>query len=74
MTRLEFERRHRGWNQTELAYHAQITQSEVSLIETRRLAPTLHRASRLGQALGIAPEELLDEAAEDSRNDMRTAG
>ncbi|MGH9322583.1 MAG: helix-turn-helix domain-containing protein [Vicinamibacteria bacterium] len=63
MTRLEYERRRRRWNQTELAFHSRLTQSEISQIERRRLIPSPTYAERLGRALGLAPSGLLDEVA-----------
>ncbi len=61
MTRIELERRERGWNQTVLAYHAQITQSEVSLIERRRLSPSPRYMQRIARALNLPVNTLLDE-------------
>lgn len=61
MTRIEQERRRRGWNQTALAYHARLGQSDVSRIERRLMIPTPRIAERLGRALGVSAEVLLDE-------------
>ena len=61
MTRLEQERRRRGWNQTALAYRARITQGEVSRFERRMAIPSPNYATRIGRALGLAPINLLDE-------------
>ena len=61
MTRLEFERRRRGWNQVSLAYHARLGQGDISMIERRRLMPTPRIVARLAQAVDVQPESLLDE-------------
>ena len=61
MTRLEFERRRRGWTQTVLAFHAGVTPSLVSLVECRRMKPTPTCAARLGQPLGLSGDAVLDE-------------
>ena len=53
MTRIEYERRRRGWAQTQLAFHARRSQSVVSLIERRRMTPTLAFAARRAWTLGI---------------------
>lgn len=61
MTRLEAERRRRGWTQTELGCHAQLAQSEVSRLERRRAIPAPNHVHRLATLLGITPDSLLDE-------------
>ncbi len=63
MTRIEFERRRRGWNQTALAYHARLGQCDVSRIERRMLILTPRIAERLAGALGLNPDSLLDEVS-----------
>ena len=65
MTRLEFERRRRGWNQTELAYHSGLTQGEISRIERRVFIPTTTYVERLGRALNVGPDTLMDEVVMD---------
>ncbi len=71
MTRIEFERRRRGWTQTTLGYHARMTQSDVSRIECRRFHPTRLYLGRISHALGIPADELLDEVKEDSTTAAR---
>ena len=61
MTRMETERRRRGWSQTELAYHSRLSQGDISRIERRRIIPTELYLSRVGRVLGIPLEELLEE-------------
>jgi transcriptional regulator with XRE-family HTH domain len=61
MTRVEYERRRRQWNQTALAYHSGTTQGEVSLIERRRLVPTVNVAERIARVLELPPESLQDD-------------
>jgi len=53
MTRIEDERRRRGWAQTHLAFHARTSQRVVSLIERRRMTPMLAFAARRAWTLGI---------------------
>jgi transcriptional regulator with XRE-family HTH domain len=65
MTRMEAERRRRGWNQTALAYHSRLSQAEISRIERGRAIPTRTIAERLGLALGVRPEELLSPVSGD---------
>ncbi len=64
MTRLEHERRRRRWNQTRLAYHARLAQSDISLIERRRLIPTPAVVNRIARALKLQPETILDDVAQ----------
>jgi transcriptional regulator with XRE-family HTH domain len=71
MTKLEFERRRRGWTQTTLAFYARGTQADISSMECRRLIPTPRVAARYAHALGIAPSELLDEVHADPRTFTR---
>ena len=61
MTRLEFERRRLGWNQVTVAFHARVSQGDVSLIERRRLIPTPLIVERLAQAVRVLPTILLQE-------------
>ncbi len=61
MTRMEAERRRRGWNQVTLAYHARVGQGDVSRIERRMLVVGPRIAARIGHALGIPAEQLWDE-------------
>jgi transcriptional regulator with XRE-family HTH domain len=70
MTRLEAERRRRGWTQTELGCYARLAQSEVSRLERRRALPAPSHAERLATLLGIPPGALLEEvgAAAEARH------
>lgn len=58
-------RTRRGWNQTELAFHALMTQGEISKIERRVVLPRPRQAKRLGRVLGVPPEVLLMEVLTD---------
>lgn len=69
MTRLEQERRQRGWTQTTVAFYAGLTQALISSFERRRLVPSPERAARIARVLGIPPESLLDEVPE-PKSDM----
>ena len=64
MTRLEVERRRRGWSQTELAFHTQMHQPDVSRFERGLQSPLPERASRLARVLGVPADKLLDEVQE----------
>ena len=65
MTRLQHERRRRGWTQLDLAYHARVQPSEISKIENGRLRPYPAQLTRLARALGvIEPDTLLKETAQ----------
>ena len=61
MTRIEAERKRRGWTQTELAFFAQMHQPDVSRIERGIQKPTADRRQRLSRVLGVPPDRLLDE-------------
>ena len=62
MTRLEQERRRKGLNQTDLAFAAKLTQGEISRLERRSSPISRASAAKLGWCLGIAPDQLLDDA------------
>ena len=66
MTRMESERRRRGWTQTDLGYHSRMAQSDVSRIEQRRMIPTETYLRRIAHALGIPIDVLLSEAVDES--------
>ncbi len=61
MTKMERERRRREWNQTELAFHSRLAQADISRIERRRVIPTPTYLERIARALGLLPEEVLEE-------------
>jgi XRE family transcriptional regulator, regulator of sulfur utilization len=52
-------REQHGWSQKELAQHADISQSQVSLIERGEGNPTLESVNKLAIALGVAAIFLL---------------
>lgn len=64
MTRLEAERKKRGWTQMTLGYKSGFTQAEVSMMENRRLTPTTERLERLAKLVKIPAEQLFDEATD----------
>ena len=59
--KVKAERLKRNWNQTDLAFFARMSSSDVSRIETGRMIPYSTHAERLAKALGIHPDELLEE-------------
>ena len=59
--KVKAERLKRNWSQTELAFFARMSSSDVSRIETGRMIPYSTHAQRLAKALGIRPDELLEE-------------
>ncbi len=61
MTRIEQERRRRGWSQTMLAAWVGLHQPQVSLIERRRLQPNEEQAEQLARLFGVPADALLDE-------------
>ena len=65
MTRIEFERRRRGWSQTVLAYHANMAQADVSRFERRRAVASCAHLDRIEHALGVPAQQLLDEVTAD---------
>ena len=58
VTRMKVERLRRQWTQTDLAYHARMSPSDISRIENGLLIPYPGYAERLAKALGLSPEEL----------------
>jgi len=64
MTRLEAERRRRGWSQTVLADRAErLASSDISRFERRYATPYPAQASRLARVLNVAPSDLMTEVA-----------
>lgn len=58
VTRMKAERLRRHWTQTDLAYHARMSPSDISRIENGLLIPYPGYAERLARALGLSPDEL----------------
>ena len=58
---IEFERRKRGWSQSQLSEIAGVRQADISAIEIGRLVPSALQADRLGKAMGIPADMLLHE-------------
>jgi transcriptional regulator with XRE-family HTH domain len=61
MLRIKAERLKRGWRQEDLGFYARMAGADVSRIETGRLQPYPTQVARLAKALGLKPEELLEE-------------
>jgi transcriptional regulator with XRE-family HTH domain len=64
MTRLQKERQKRALTQMLLGSLANLTPGEISKIERRRVMPSALHLARLGRALGLDPEALLDDVDE----------
>jgi transcriptional regulator with XRE-family HTH domain len=60
MTKMEVERRKRRWTQIDLAYHARLTNADISRFERGQARPYPAQARRLSAVLGIVEEQLLD--------------
>lgn len=56
-----------GMSQAELAEKVGVTQGFISHIEANTRKPTLGLLQRLADALGVAPQDLLDEKRPTSR-------
>jgi ribosome-binding protein aMBF1 (putative translation factor) len=61
MTKMEYERHRRGWNQTELAFRSKVSVADISKIERGWMKPFPGYAKRLSKALGISADELTKE-------------
>ena len=61
VTRLKAERLKRCWTQTDLAFYARMSSSDISRIESGRLIPYPAHVERLSKVLGLDPGELLEE-------------
>jgi transcriptional regulator with XRE-family HTH domain len=61
MLRIKWERLRREWSQEQLGAMAQLSATDISKIERRFLSPYPEQRQRLAKALGIRPEELLEE-------------
>ena len=59
-SRMRAERRRRQWTQTELAYKAKLSTTDVSKFETGRARPYPKQAARLARALNLQVDQLLD--------------
>ena len=71
MLRIKYERLRRCWSQGTLAYHASMSGSDVGRIETGRLHPYQSQTGKLASALGLTPEELLEEVPEERAAPLR---
>ena len=54
-------RREKGWNQNELAYHAKLAPSVISLIETGKREPNATTLRKLADALEVRIPDLFEE-------------
>jgi len=60
--RLKELREERGWNQTALAYHAGISVSQISLIESGKRNPSVATLKNIAEALGVGVEDLFHDS------------
>ncbi len=58
LLRVKELREAKGWNQTVLAYHARVSPSQVSLIETGKRNPTATTLKGIADALGVEVGDL----------------
>lgn len=65
MLKIKARRLQRGWNQQTLAQRAKMQAADVSRIENSRLIPYAGQAKKLARALGLQPDELLDNVRTD---------
>lgn len=61
MSRMKAVRLLQGWSQQKVAFKANMSASDYSKIESGRLVPSPTQKARLAQALGLAPEALLEQ-------------
>ena len=67
--------RERLWvTQAELAARAGVTKATVSRLENGLQRPRISTVRKLAAALGVAPEEIVDRADEDSAEAARDGG
>ncbi len=64
MLRMKMERKRKGRRQEDLAHFAKVSCADISRIESGRLRPYPGHAARLARALGVKPQELLEEVGE----------
>ncbi len=62
MEELRRLRLEKGWNQTELAYHAKLAPSVISLLETGKREPNASTLRKLADALGVTIPDLFRES------------
>jgi len=62
ISKLRFGRLERGLSQQQLGFFADVSASDVSRIETRRMGPYEGQAERLARVLGLQPQELQEPA------------
>lgn len=59
--RIKAERLKRGWRLDDLAHFSRVSAADISRIENGRLIPYESYTRRLAEALGIRPDELMEE-------------
>jgi transcriptional regulator with XRE-family HTH domain len=68
---VEFVRRSKGLNQTQLGQLAKIGQAYISLLEMGRFIPTPDQLARIARALGAHPDTLLKPVTVQQESDER---
>ncbi|WP_370655968.1 helix-turn-helix transcriptional regulator [Candidatus Deferrimicrobium sp.] len=59
-SKIRIERAHRGLTQDALARACEVTQAQISRIETGRRTPSPATATRIAETLGLPPESLFE--------------
>ncbi len=63
MFKLKAKRLEHGLTQQDLGFHARMAGADISRIERGWMKPYPSQAIRLAEALGLAPQELLEEVS-----------
>ena len=63
MVKMKFLRLDKGWSLNVLAVHASMQPGEISKIKRGLLVPYESQRVKLAEALGVAPERLLEEVS-----------
>lgn len=69
MLKLKAARLAKGWTQRDLAFYARLSEADISKLERGWHKPFPAQAARLAKALGLRPDELLEEVPDDARPD-----
>jgi transcriptional regulator with XRE-family HTH domain len=67
-------RQEKGWNQNELAFHADLAPSVISLLETGKREPNATTLRKLAKALGVEIPDLFGRADSPKAAALRSSG